>query len=80
MDANEPAYPIITPDMPVVGSGGLTKRELIAAKMLQGFCANPAVFARNESSGWGLVNCTDEDLVGYSAHLADALITELSKQ
>ena len=51
-----------------------TQRLEIAAKILAGFAANPAVFAPNPSCGWSLVNCTDEDIVGYSLSLADKLI------
>ncbi len=61
------------------GDIGMTKRELIAGKILAGFCANPAVFAANSQNGWALVNCTDKDLAGYSRHLADALLAELSR-
>jgi hypothetical protein len=32
------------------------------------------VFAPNSNCGWSLLNCTDEDLVGYSLLLADKLI------
>jgi hypothetical protein len=46
----------------------------IASKILAGFAANNAVFAANSNCGWSLVNCTDEDLVGYSLSLADKLI------
>lgn len=44
-----------------------TQRLEIASKIL-------AVFAANANYGWSLVNCTDEDLVGYSLSLADKLI------
>lgn len=46
----------------------------IAAKILAGFAANPAVFASNDRCGWALVNCTDEDIAGYAVRLADVLI------
>lgn len=51
-----------------------SQRLEIASRVLAGFAANPAVFASNASCGWSLVNCTDEDLVGYSLSLADKLI------
>lgn len=46
-------------------------RDYFAAKALQGLCANPSVFARNGMSGWGLVNCTDKQLLQYTYMLAD---------
>ena len=51
-----------------------TQRTEIASRILAGFAANPAVFAPNARHGWSLVNCTDEDIVGYSLSLADQLI------
>jgi hypothetical protein len=58
---------------------GLSKREYFAAKAMQGFCANPAVFAPNDMHGWGLVNCNDELLADYCVGLADALVASLAK-
>ena len=46
----------------------------IAAKILSGFAANSAIFARNSRCGWSLVNCTDEHIAAYALHLADKLI------
>jgi hypothetical protein len=57
---------------------GMTKREAIAARVLQGFCANPAVFAPNASQGWSLVNCSEQILVKYALQLADTLLSEKS--
>lgn len=50
------------------------ERRRLTAIILSGFCANPAVFAANGMSGWGLVNCKDEDIVGYSMSLANKII------
>lgn len=47
---------------------GLTKRELFAAMAMQGILANPE-----------RVGGRDQELVQYSAMLADALIEELNK-
>lgn len=58
---------------------GLTKRELIAAMAMQGFCANPAVFAPNPINGWQLVNCSDETLNKICISHADALLAALAK-
>ena len=54
----------------------LTGREEAAMRILAGFCANPAVFAHNSQFGWGLINCTDKQLVDYAWRLADELICE----
>jgi len=54
--------------------GELDMRDYFAAKALQGFCANPAVFAANIVTGWRLVNCTDSQLADYCLDLADELI------
>lgn len=51
----------------------------IAAMFMQGFCSNPAVFAENGRTGWGLVNCTDSELANYCAKLAKELIDEVGK-
>lgn len=55
---------------------GMTLRDYFAAKALQGFCANPAVFAANPNCGWGLVNMDDETLAARCRGLADAMIIE----
>lgn len=52
----------------------MTTRLEIASRVLAGFAANPSVFAPNGMNGWALVNCTDQDLVGYALHLADKLV------
>ncbi len=46
----------------------------LAAQILAGFAANPAIFAPNENCGWSLVNCTDSDIAAYAIRLADVLI------
>lgn len=51
----------------------MTKQE-IATKLLAGFCANPAVFAGNNYSGWSLVNCDEGQLAEYVLKLAEALL------
>lgn len=60
-------------------TGGMTLLEHYAGLALQGFCANPAIFAANERCGWGLVNCTNEQLAAYGRQLAHAWIAELEK-
>lgn len=63
------AFPIYTPDMPIEGGPGLTKRELFAAMAMQGCCANSI-----PGSHHGFTN-TASEAVAY----ADALIAELAK-
>jgi hypothetical protein len=53
---------------------GMSLRDYAALQALQGFCANPAVFAANPACGWGLVNCSERDLTAYCYKLADAAI------
>jgi hypothetical protein len=48
-------------------------RGQIAARILAGFAANPAIFAANDRCGWSLVNATDADIAGYAVRLADHL-------
>lgn len=55
-------------------SQGMTLRDYAAIRALQGFCANPAVFAPNPMSGWGLVNISEELLSKYAYDLADAML------
>ena len=38
-NSDMPAMPIVTKDMPVEGSGGLTKREYFAGLAMQGLCS-----------------------------------------
>lgn len=59
---------------------GMTLRAYFAAKALQGFCANPAVFAANDRNGWALVNCTERQLTDLCARLADEAIASLEAE
>lgn len=63
-----------------LGQDGMTLRDYYKAQALAGFCANPAVFAQNGMTGWGLVNCNDAGLVGYCGFLADLMIQEGEKK
>ena len=47
----------------------------VAAKIMAGLCANPAIIASNDRCGWSLVNSNELDLSNYSVFLADTLIT-----
>jgi hypothetical protein len=76
-DNGGPAFPVTLFEGQTLGDGtanGMTLRDYGAFKALQGFCANPAVFAANGISGWGLVNCTEEQLSNYAYFLADAML------
>ena len=58
--------------------GGLTKRELFAAMAMQGLLANPeGPYQANNRSGWGLVNCTQQNIADESVSMADALLSIL---
>ena len=65
---NMPAMPIVTPDMPVEGSGGLTKLEHFAGLAMQGLfaCEN--------------IDCTKEQAAESCVAMAKALLEELEKQ
>lgn len=66
------------PAFPYVDDGwlqpGMHLRDYFAAKALQGFCANPSVFASNSMCGWGLVNCKEKDLCEIAYGIADSMI------
>lgn len=52
-----------------------TKRERIAVAVLSGLCSNPGgPFQKNEMSGWGIVNCTADDVAKICIQLADAML------
>jgi hypothetical protein len=57
-------------------SPGISIRDYFAAKIMQGFCANPAVFAENPVNGWSLVNSTPMGLAEYALTLADAMMIQ----
>ena len=46
----------------------------IAAQILAGFAANPAIFAQHARCGWSLVNATDSYIADYAVRLAGELI------
>lgn len=50
------------------------KRDEIANMLLQGFCANTAIFASNQQSGWDLVNCNHEQLCLHAIVLAEQML------
>lgn len=69
-----PAFPFAGPEGHQYNDAGMSLRDYFAAKVLSGFAANPAIFASNDQCGWSLVNCKDEDLVGYAYKFADTMI------
>ena len=70
-----PAFPVSESAL-IRNLQGASLRDVFAANALAGFCANPAVFAANSQYGWGLVNCTEEQLVETCGRLADAMLAE----
>ncbi len=59
---------------------GMTLRDYFAAKAMQGFCANPSVFAPNGRNGWTLVNCTVVQLSEVCYGMADGLLKARKSQ
>lgn len=73
--SRNPAFPCSIPSNGgTYHYAGLSQQTYIATKVLQGFCSNPAIFAKNGMTGWDLVNCTNEQLVSLCYSLADAMI------
>lgn len=57
------------------GYGGMSLRDAFAIAALQGLCANPGgPFQQNGYSGWGIVNCTTDQIAEEAYGLADAMI------
>ena len=71
-----PAFPM--PDyLDIEGSRvwGISQRDWFAAQALTGLCANPGgPFQANPLNGWGMVNCTGEDIAYMAYLLADAML------
>ena len=83
-EVTEPAYPTF----PVTnangdvqwGANGLDRRDLFALKALQGLLSNSrGPIQANGMNGWGLVNCTWEQVAGAAVRAGDALLAELDK-
>ena len=68
-NSDMPAMPIVTPDMPVEGSGGLTKLEHFAGLAMQGILSCPAYQKWNK-----------EEIAEGAVIFAKALLEELEKQ
>ena len=50
-------------------------RDGFAGQALQGLCANPGgPFQSNSNSGWGIVNCTPDEVAEMAYRLADAML------
>lgn len=72
----KPAFPR---DHRYDGHNGIDQRAYFAAKALQGLCANPGgPFQSNGFSGWGHVNCTNDDVAALATALADATLLQLA--
>jgi hypothetical protein len=54
----------------------MDERLEIGSRILQGFCANSAIFA-SSPSGWSLVNCTEDELMEYVHLLTTNFINRL---
>ena len=72
-NSDMPAMPIVTPDMPVEGSGGLTKLEHFAGLAMQGLVEREAIRRGNRDE--------ENTAIGKRAvSIAKALLEELDKQ
>lgn len=74
-NSDMPAYPVTDEKAPPSEFGwvcGLTKRELIAAMAMQGYCAN--------STDGFLKRSSDAEVAEMSVNAADALLAELEKK
>lgn len=61
-------------DASIMYEPGMSLHDYFTAKIMQGFCSNPAIFAPNDMCGWSLVNADDFQLIGYARKLADNMI------
>lgn len=62
---------------PLEAYRGMSLRAYFLAHVMQGFCANPSVFAPNPQYGWGLVNCSPDQLINNAKDIADEMIRAL---
>lgn len=78
-DNGGPAFPIPLNDGQVYQGhapcDGMTLRDYMAAKTLQGMLANPGgPLQRNDQCAWSLTNCTFDELAEFTYELADAML------
>lgn len=73
-DNGGPAFPIITPDMPVEGSGGITIRDYFAAKAMQGVLGWDGGWTKIGSETWS------EALARQAYEYADAMLQARKQQ
>lgn len=71
----DPSMPAFPRTYSHEGHNGMTLRDYFAARALQGLCANPGgPFQENDRCGWGIVNCTMDDIAREAYCLADAML------
>ena len=69
------------PAFPTMMASGASLRDVFAWQALSGMCANPGgPIQANGMSGWGLCNCTPEDVAGMAYELADAMLAAREQQ
>ncbi len=74
-DNGEPAFPTGFTDEHGFAQEGMSLRDYFAAKAMQGLCANSGgPFQSNSRSGWGLVNCTNDQISEAAYLLSDAML------
>lgn len=66
------AFPIDTANVTFYG---MSMRDYLAAKALQGICANPGgPYQANAACGWAIVNCTTDQIAQECYRLADSML------
>jgi hypothetical protein len=59
----------------VYGEHGMTLRDYLASKAVQGLLANAGgPVQTNGRTGWGLVNCDEADIASMAYRIADAML------
>jgi hypothetical protein len=73
-----PAFPVWElngKDQPEMIGFGMTLRDYFEVRAMQGLLANPGgAIQQNGMSGWGLCNCTIDDVAEFAWHIADAML------
>lgn len=58
----------------IESKGGMSLRDYLAAKAMQGLLSNPNVVGYNDRCGWSLVNCTTEQFMQECYLFADGML------
>jgi hypothetical protein len=70
-----PAFPFAGSDGHSLNDSGMTLRDYLAAKAMQGLLANPGgPIQANPMNGWCFTNCTAEQVARVCIDMADAML------